>query len=294
MKLLALIMAIFSICLGQDQGFHDLKPQVIDRQTLAKQHYSKKEYSVITGIFKDTSFQSKKWIMIDTVIVPKGAIIRISSDVKLYFEPEATLEVNGTLEIVAQPSDSFSLSIVPSQDLLYKSDDEIVSWNGIKVGSHGRLILSNVIIKDALNGIYSDGKCDSLSLQSVGFRNVRNSALMIKKYSLQLPPDSIFTLQCSLLSPQSDISGNNKSPSVLSKSFYVISVLSAIGGCAATIFAYNIDHKVNSSTNHSQAQGYYDKATRFYTFATWSFIGSGVFLFSGLSLDIINHHKKRE
>lgn len=294
MKVLAFVIVLFSISIAQDQGFHDLEPQVIDRQTLAKQHYSKKAYSVITGKLNGAEFPFKKWVVIDTAIVPQGAIVKIPSDVKLYFEPEALLEVDGTLEIVAQPSDLFSLSLIPSQDILYKSDNEISSWNGIKVNSHGRLLLRNVMIKDARDGIRSEGKCDSLAVQMVNFRNIRNSAITIKKYSLQLSPDSTFTLQCNLFPPQPDISRNQKWLKIMSKASFVTSLAGALGGSAATILAYYTDHKVYSATEHAEAQGYSNGATRYYSFAKWSFIGSGAFLFSGVSLNIINHHKQRE
>jgi hypothetical protein len=294
MKVFAFVIIMFSICLAQDQGFHDLEPQVIDRQTLAKQHYSKSAYSVITGILKGAEFPFKKWVVIDTSIVPDGATVRIPSDVKLYFEPEALLEVNGTLEINAQVSDSFSLSLIPPKDILYKSDNQILSWNGIKVGPHGRLLLRNVTIKDAWDGIRSEGKCDSLSVETVNFRNIRNSALTIKKYSVLLSPDSSFTLHCSLLPPQQDMVRNQKWLNVLSKTCYITSLLGIIGGSAATIFAYNTDQKVLSASIHPEAQPYSDKATRFYSYAKWSFIGSGAFLFSGISFQTINYLNQRE
>jgi len=294
MKVFECIIILFSICLAQDQGFHDLKPQVIDRETLAKQHYSKSAYSVITGILKGSEFPFKKWVVIDTSTVPDGAIVRIPSDVKLYFEPEALLEVDGTLEIDAQASDSFSLSLIPPDDILYKSDNQILSWNGIKVGPHGRLLLRNVTIKDAWDGIRSEGKCDSLSVETINFRNIRNSALTIKKHPIKLSQDSSFTLQCSLLPPRPDVVRNQKWLKVLSGTCFVTSLLGIIGGSAATYFAYNTDQKVLSSKIHTEAQGYSDKATRFYRYAKWSFIGSGAFLFSGISFKTINYINQRE
>ncbi len=278
---------------GQDtQIWQGLSPDLIDRKALIMQHYDQKLFSVLPDTLRSLSnLKSQTWVALSKTIVPQGTVLAVPEGVKIYFEPEGLMLVEGTVKISGTDQSPALLSIIDKSEMYIAPRTERVSWKGIKVAKSGKLIFKDVIISGSETGISSDGTCDSLLIENVTFSNTGNVSVNYSDFSVQVSPDTPFSLNC----PKPWVRKmEQRGYRVASNWFFGETAGLAVAGLILTSAGYFIDQKVKTSSTHDEAQGYSNRATSCYNVSRGLFIGAGITLTPAVIFKILSKKKSAQ
>ncbi|MBD3422687.1 MAG: hypothetical protein GF398_21440 [Chitinivibrionales bacterium] len=260
MVVFSFIVAILLDIRAQDEGFHELEPEIIDRRTLAEQHYDKKGYTVVSGDLSGLEFAYKKLLVLDSAYIPLNASFATPDAVDFYFEPEAVLKVDGRFRAAGTQSNPINFSLVPGFDLLYNAQVTSKVWQGIYVGEQGSLVLNHAAIREAANGIIARGVCDSLELTHVHFENIDDTPLHIDGQAVEAKPLSDYSLECATPQKASRKEPIQRKRRLMSNTLFGVAAGLAVTGILLDIFAFSADEQVRSATSREDARHYKDNA----------------------------------
>ena len=184
---------------GQDTvGWQGVKPNIIDRKILITQYYEKKLYSVLPDTVRSASCcRHKTWVALGRVVIPSGTILEVPPDVKLLFEPNASIFVQGTLKAAGTGESPIQMGIIDKGEMYIAPKTGEFSWKGITVGENGRLVLKNVLITGSQSGVVTNGLCDSLVIENVTFSGMSSAAVSYPGQTIPVNLNVPFTLSCS-------------------------------------------------------------------------------------------------
>lgn len=296
-KLLSGILLIISFILnystqvnGQDADkWQSLEPEIIDRKILVTQHYDKKLYSVLPDTLRSLSgIRGQTWVVLNKVVVPQGTGLKVPQGIRIFFEPDASMLVEGAVEIIGTTESPALLSIIDINEMYIAPRTTRILWKGIKVGKTGKLTLKNVKISGSETGISSEGICDSMVIENVTFSDPGNVSVKYSDLSAQVFPDTPFTLICPKpwvrrMEQRGYRTGSNW--------FFGQTAVLAAAGVIFTVAGYSVDQKVKVSSTHAEAQGYSNRATVLYNISKGCYIGAGITLAPAVVFKVLSNKK---
>ncbi|NLG15952.1 MAG: hypothetical protein GX556_01320 [Fibrobacter sp.] len=278
---------------GQDTPiWQDLSPEFIDRKALIMRHYDKKLFSVLPDTLRSSSnLKSQTWVAVGKIVVPQGAVLTVPDGVKIYFEPEGLMLVEGTVKISGTEQSPALLSIIDKSEMYIAPRTERISWKGIKVAKSGKLIFKDVRISGSETGISSEGTCDSLLIENITFSDPGNVSVNYSDFSVQVSPDIPFSLSCPKPWARKM---EQRGYRVASNWFFGETAGLALAGLIFSSAGYFIDQKVKTSSTHDVAQGYSNRATTCYNVSRGLFIGAGITLTPAVIFKILSKKKSAQ
>lgn len=184
--LLFFYCSIFSSDISDVSHFTEVQSLIASQKFT---HYKQFGYSMMPQLQNNDSIRSGTYVVINDFIINNHQSITILPDVVLLFEAGKRVIVNGELDVKGNNNHPVVFSNVSNNQSYITTAKNDSLWNGIHVGSQGKIDLRYTLLKNATFGIIASETKDSIAIQGVDFINVGQPHLKIgKNKSLLITP----------------------------------------------------------------------------------------------------------